>query len=253
MFWIKKVVVALTSPLAVLLIILAVALALQWRDRGGEWPGRLVVVASAGFLLISIGPTGELMLSPVENRYESIDDPAQIEDATHIVVLGGGYTAREDGLVTSKLAHATIVRLNEGLRLVRAVDDATLVVSGDSVTQRGSIAEAAADLAVDLGVKRESIVALDTPRDTGEEAAAVDELVGEDARVVVVTSASHMPRAMRLFERRGIDATAAPTHHMTTDAPFYRRGLWPRAENIRRVERATYEYIGLTWVALGGS
>ena len=253
MFWFKKMVIILISPLTVLFGVLALALVLKWRDIGGRWPGRIVVAACAGLLLVSIGPTGELMLSPIENRYEVIEDGAQIEGTTHVVVLGGGYTHRDDGLVTSELADASIVRLNEGIRLHRAVEGSRLVVSGDSVTQPGTIAEAMAELAISMGVDEASIDVLSTARDTGEEAAAVDGITDEDSRVVVVTSASHMPRAMLLFERQGIDATAAPTQHMTTEAPFFRRSLWPAAENIRRVERAVYEYVGLLWVMVGGS
>ena len=252
MFWFKKAVIVLTSPLMVLFGLLAIGFVMKWRGWGGKWAARLVLASAVGLLLISIGPTGELLLSPIEDRYEVVEDPQQLAGTTHIIVLGGGYTHRADGPVTSELAEPSLVRLNEGIRLHRAVEGSRLVVSGDSVTQPGTIAEAMAELAMDLGVDESDIDVLATARDTGEEAAAVGGITDENSQVVVVTSASHMPRAMRIFARRGIDATAAPTHHMTTDAAFYRRPLWPAAGNIRRVERAVYEYIGLTWVFIGG-
>lgn len=52
------------------------------------------------------------------------------------------------------------------------------------------------------GVPREQIITLDLPKDTEEEAAAVKQAIG-DAPFLLVTSASHLPRAMIFFSRKG--------------------------------------------------
>lgn len=51
------------------------------------------------------------------------------------------------------------------------------------------------------GVLREQIIT-DLPKDTEEEAAAVKQAIG-DAPFLLVTSASHLPRAMIFFSRKG--------------------------------------------------
>lgn len=253
MFWLKKFVVFLLSPLGIFLVLLAGGLFLAWRQRFGPWPRRLVIAAVVGLYAVSCGPTGELLLSPLEDRHPSLVDPSPADDATHVVVLGGGYRHHTERPATSNLVPSSMIRLAEGIRVHQALDDASLVVSGAAVTQPRSTAEAMADLARELGVSEDDIVVSDTPRDTAEEAAAVDRLVGDDHHVVLVTSASHMPRAMTLFERQGITVTAAPTHHLTGGAVFAADELMPRAQNLHRVERALYEYTALLWVALGGS
>ncbi len=47
------------------------------------------------------------------------------------------------------------------------------------------------------------LLALDLPKDTEEEAAAGDETAIGDAPFLLVTSASHLPRAMIFFSRKG--------------------------------------------------
>lgn len=61
-----------------------------------------------------------------------------------------------------------------------------------------STAEAGARVAESLGVPRSDIIVLDRPKDTEEEALAVKRAIG-DAPFLLVTSASHLPRAMIFF------------------------------------------------------
>lgn len=254
MFWIKKLIIVFISPLGLLLTLLVVGLLLSWRNIAGGWPRRIIIASTLGLVLVSTGPMGELLLAPLERGHEPLIDPTTVAGATHVVVLGGGYIHRPKGPVTAELTPASTVRLNEGIRIHGLLEDSTLVVSGAAVGQPGSTAEAMAELAVDLGVPKEEIAVADTPRDTGEEALIVRDMTeGDDHRVIVVTSASHMTRSLRLFERAGVDAVAAPTHHLTTGSVFRLGNLWPAARNVRRVERAIYEYVALIWIALGGS
>lgn len=253
MFWIKKIVGLLLSPLAILLGLLVAGLFLVWRGRGGAWSKRLVVFCIVSLFAVSCGATGQLMLAPLEWKYPALVDPNTAAEATRVVVLGGGYEHRPNHSVTSELSTMSTVRLNEGIRLHRAIDDTELVVSGAAIGESGSTAQGMADLARQLGVPPDEITLLDTPLDTAEEAEAVASLSGEDETVVVVTSASHMPRAMGFFEREGVDAIPAPTHHLTTDT-LLSAGEWiPAAHHVYRVERAIYEYVGLLWMSLGGS
>ena len=66
------------------------------------------------------------------------------------------------------------------------------------------------ELADDLGVDVPRADVLGTPLDTAQEARAIAALIGR-APFILVTSAYHMPRAMRLMLQAGLDPIPAPT------------------------------------------
>jgi len=135
----------------------------------------------------------------------------------------------------------------EGLRLLEALPEARLRVSGASRdAARLPVALGYGQAAQALGVDPARIVVLDTPTDTAQEAYAVREFLGTEARFVLVTSASHMRRAVRHFERVGLAPIPAPTHVLTgRDGPHRLRYWVPSSDALRKTERAVYEYLRL--------
>jgi len=95
------------------------------------------------------------------------------------------------------------------------------------------------------GVPNDRLVVLDTPTDTGQESRAVRKALGEGAALVLVTSASHMPRAMAHFRAAGLAPVAAPTHYLAGNDSTDDLSYWvPSAKNFRKTERALYETMG---------
>jgi len=108
------------------------------------------------------------------------------------------------------------------------------------------VAQGYAQAAQALGVDPARIVVLDTLTDTAQEAYAVREFLGTEARFVLVTSASHRRRSVRHFERAGLSPIASPTHYLTGgDGPDRLRYWVPSAGNLRKTERAVHENLGL--------
>lgn len=213
---------------------------------------RLAIGLPAGgfmlLLLASWDPVANRLLSPLEERYPPLLDVSQVSDEPlPIVVLGSGWYPSEYRSITSELHHSSLVRLVEGIRLWRQRPEAQLIVSGAS--RRMSlppVAEGYAEAAMALGVPEDRLTLLDTPIDTGQEAYAAKSELGEGARLLLVTSASHMPRAMRHFERAGLVPTAVPTQHLLLGRDTgMRHGLLPSASALRKTERAIHEYMGL--------
>ena len=137
------------------------------------------------------------------------------------------------------------------MRLARALPDVPLLLTG--ADRRGEIPPVAwgyAQAARELGIAPARLQVLDTPVDTAQEARAVRAaLVGTGAarpRLVLVTSAAHMPRAMRHFQAVGLDPLSAPTQHLAGRASGRRLSDWlPSATNLRKTESALHEYLGL--------
>jgi len=132
-------------------------------------------------------------------------------------------------------------------RLLEALPEARLLVSVASRdATRLPVALGYAQAAQALGVSVERIVVLDTPTDTAQEAYAVRELLGTEARFLLVTSASHMRRSVQHFERVGLTPIASPTHVLTGRGRPDRLSYWvPSSDALRKTERAVYETLGL--------
>ena len=176
------------------------------------------------------------------------DAPA---DVAAIVVLGGGWWPNDQWPSGSQLAESSALRLLEGVRLARALPDVPLLLTG--ADRRGEIPPVAWGYALaarELGIAPARLQVLDTPVDTAQEARAVRAaLAGTGAarpRLVLVTSAAHMPRAMRHFQAVGLDPIPAPTQHLAGRATGRRLSDWlPSAGNLRKTESALHEYLGL--------
>jgi uncharacterized SAM-binding protein YcdF (DUF218 family) len=116
-----------------------------------------------------------------------------------------------------------------------------------------SNAGTAALVAESLGVPANDIVKLDLPVDTEEEATQVAQLVGQQP-FILVTSASHMPRAMRFFEAKGLHPIPAPANQLAITTPMQTWDkILPSAMFLSHTERAWYETLGSLWQWLKGS
>ena len=236
-------------PVALVLVLLGAWVAIRgWRRTGFS-------AMFAGFLLVFVAswnPVADRLLEPLEQAYAPIMDARAMENLAAIVVLSGGWEPNAAWPEGTRLGESSVHRLMEGIRLVQALPGTTLVVTGGTGRREDGFptAQGYAAAAQALGIPAERIVPLDTTTDTASEAYAVREFLGTGTRFVLVTSASHMPRAVRHFERVGLAPIASPTYYLTgRDGPDRLRYWLPSAQATRKTERAVYEYMGL-W-ALG--
>jgi uncharacterized SAM-binding protein YcdF (DUF218 family) len=61
------------------------------------------------------------------------------------------------------------------------------------------------EYAISNGIPTEKILVTKDVENTADEAVAVKELIGPSKRIILVTSAYHMYRAQRLFEKQGFE------------------------------------------------
>ena len=229
--------------------LLLVGLFLLWFTRR-QRAGKVFITCGVGLLLgLSNSFTSNALLRPLEHRYPALlvaPTGAGAPAVGFILVLGGGGNNDPDVPITSNLTPGQMVRLIEGVRLYREIPGSKLILSGGHASAEGmaSVAEA-------LGVSAADIRQLAEPRDTEEESQQVAPIVGS-RRFILVTSASHMPRAMGLFRKRGLQPIAAPTDYL---APRHRPesdDFVPDGYKLFKSQIAFYEYLGLAWETLRG-
>lgn len=251
LFTLKKYIGGMMLPLPLLLLLIALGLALIWFSRFQKSGKSLVTVGWLALLLLSLQPVADGLLRPIENTYPTWQGNQKVG---YIVVLGGGYTWDPNWAPSSNLINNSLPRLNEGIRLWLANPGSKMIFTGAAAkTNPVSTAEAGARVAESLGVPRSAIITLDSPKDTEEEAAAVKQAIG-DVPFLLVTSASHLPRAMIFFEQRGLHPLPAPANQMAIDAPLnpWER-IIPSPVWLMHSDRVGYETLGRLWQWLKGS
>ncbi|HEY4184453.1 MAG TPA: ElyC/SanA/YdcF family protein [Polyangia bacterium] len=246
--FVKKLVSYFLLPFPFSLLLLAVGLALLWftaRQRTGRV---LVTVAASLLLLLSWLPTSQWLLTPLHGIPRLANPAVDAAGARWVVVLGGGYETSLDVPATSRLAGATLERLVEGIRVYRKLPGSKLLMSGGGAggpepTQARMMVEAA----IALGVPEADTAQEGGSDDTADEAKLVHDMVG-DAPIVLVTSAAHLRRSVRLFEKQGMKVFPAPA------------GYWPpqfnplpNSERLGQLEAAEHEYLGMLWGRLRGT
>lgn len=250
LFTLKKVIGGMLLPLPFLLLAIGAGLMLLWFSRFQK-TGKVMI--SAGWLalfLLSLQPVADGLLRPIESRYPTWQETRKVD---YIVVLGGGYTWNPEWAPSSNLISNSLPRLNEGIRLWRANPGSKLIFTGaHALTNPVSTAEAGARVAESLGVPRADIITLEQPKDTEEEALAVKRTIG-NAPFLLVTSASHLPRAMIFFQRVGLDPLPAPANQLAIDSPL---NPWeyalPSPVWLMHSDRVGYETLGRIWQWLKG-
>ena len=249
-YTIKQFVEWCLGPLGLALILLGAGVIAGLTRRKGVGRG----LAAAGFVtlvLFSLQPVAFVLNRPLARRFAALTASAPLEGVVAVAVLGAGY-AREVGQPpTAWLAPTGLERLVEGIRVLRLAPGSRMVVSGQGRPEGPSTAEVMERAAVSLGVEPMRIVRFDAPRDTAEEIAALRALAGRQ-RVVIVTSAEHMPRAMALATRAGLDAIAAPVSAPIGDAGGGASSVVPSVTALEHSSAAVHEMLGLVWTQLVG-
>ncbi|WP_437715800.1 YdcF family protein [Sorangium sp. So ce448] len=245
----------LVDPLLVLLVAAGVGLALS----GGDWSFRTRgakigrALAWSAWLALWLLSTPWLS-SALARRISTAPRDLHAELAGSsperrvLVILTAGIDADEFG--EPAMERQSAAGLERGLAAVRVYREygfGHVIVSGKDV--RGAptqLASAMADLLVELGVPRKKIILETESRDTRENALHSTRIargLSADA-VVVVTSALHMPRSLRMFERAGLDVLPAPVRFQSLPPEGLER-LLPESLSLRRSQRAVHELVGL--------
>ncbi|MBP1730557.1 MAG: hypothetical protein H6Q55_986 [Deltaproteobacteria bacterium] len=242
-FLLKKVVTSLVLPPGILIpILLALILFVTKRLRTFLFVILLLVY------VVSIEPTKELFLRPLENAYP-LPSREQIQQADAIVVLGGGVLENAPdpdgpGVVSAD----SLARLYGAYRAHSAIKK-PIIISAGQVFGRQPEAEVSRRVLLKWGVAPQNVIVEIRSRDTAENALYTAEICQRKnwRKVVLVTSAYHMRRAVILFNRHLREIVPYPTDYKTARKSYDFGSFLPGADNVADIAAATKEYIGIVF------
>ncbi len=248
-------------PLGLNCVLLVIALVLLfWRKpRLATIPIALALVV---VLVTSNAWFSGWLVRSLETQYVP---QGNLPQADAIVVLGGctkpafpprpGVDVSEEG-----------DRVLYGAKLYLEKKAPKVILSGGRVDWNGTGPSESDDMAqilLALGVPKAAILQDPTSLNTRENAVNVKQIMAANniQSILLVTSAMHMPRSLRIFQKLGINATPAPTDFLISDRDFDEfdnnipaqlLGVLPEAERLRGTTRALKEYLGMVIYWLRG-
>lgn len=199
------------------------------------------------FLAISTPFLPDYLLTQTERAFPQFDLSQKINK---IVILGCGHVEDPRLPITSQLYPCSTVRLDEAIRIYQQHNNSLIITSGAVARNKVSNAEMNKRFLLAMGIEEQHILSIEKSRDTEEEALNIKtHLLGE--KFALVTSASHMQRAMKLFQDQGMEPIAAPTEHLVRHSKSRSwRYMLPNSMNISKFERWWYELLGRSWLRL---
>lgn len=246
-------------PLGLASLMLFAALITVWKRP--QLSAFFIVLALVLILIPGNGWIAGRMVQSLEWQYLP---PRDLPTADAIVVLGGATRPQRYPRPWVDLMEEGD-RVIHGVRLFQQKKAPLLILSGGRVdwkTNSGSEAADMAAIAKAFGVPDAAILQDSTSLNTYENAVNVKQILQNRGikRVLLVTSAMHMPRSIAIFNKQGINATPAPTDFLISeeelrsgDAPQAKiLNLFPDAISIHRFARSMKEYIGLGVYRLRG-
>lgn len=250
-FFLSKLLIFLLRPLTwALLLLLAAALV-----RAGRWRRRCFWAAFAVLYLFGNG----WLFQQVIRQYEY--PPTTLEgDFDAAIILGGFLGIPEDSSLQVTEFTEAADRLTAPLALYQQDRLDYLLLTGGSsqvLYTLPSEADMAARYLRDMQIPDTAILRETRSRNTYENAAFTQALLQEQyphaRRLLLVTSAWHMPRAKACFDRVGLAVTPYPVDFMRSFSPPTPADiLLPNAGTLSAWEKILKEWVGLAAYWLKG-
>lgn len=240
--YLQKIVGRLLMPaglvwLGLLLLTATTAAARRWGQLAATLTLTLLYTAAGNIWL------GAAMIRPIEAAVPPVDLTLEARfDA--VCVLGGG--TMRDPAGRPQLGHSG-ERVIHGARCFLAGKTPLLVATGSGLDgEDRDLAAETRTLWLGLGIPDAAIITVPGPAITRAEITALQTMAQERGwnRVGIVSSAWHLPRALRHAEAIGFAVTPLPCHSLSGSAPWWFLHLIPHHDGFERTHTATWEWLG---------
>jgi len=229
-----KVLQQLLLPSSFVLFLIIVGLFFWVVSRRKTLGKVLMLLGILLYYLFSITAVTNYLLSPLENKYSSLEiEDVQLADKA-VLLLGG--------------SEADVLRGSEILRISHLKNqEVEIIISGtDPLLPTSEEALGIKRFFVSRGLEEENIIIEGHSRNTWRNIRNVKEIVEEEP-FFLVTSAYHMERAKREFEKVEASPIPAPTDFKIRTERYTALDFLPDARNLRNSDLAVHEYLGILW------
>jgi len=243
LFYTKKIITFFVEPLGLILTLGLIGL--YFLNKSAFTKAKFFLSFSIFLLLfLSYPPVGNSLTQQLESQYNKYD--YKNNDILYIHILGSGHYDNSKWPLSAQIGDASLKRTIEGISIYKKLNNPNIKLiftgyagSGNNTTN----AEINASIAKIAAISNKKIIINGKPKNTQEEA-IYNKSITEGKPFVLVTSASHMPRAIKLFEGVGLKPIAAPTDFKRIDIDLL---SVPSIGSLQKSRIAIHEFLGIAW------
>lgn len=239
-FYFKKLAPYLLFPVPMVATFLLTGLFFLWFSKRQRLGRVLITIGTALLLLLANQSLPNYILGSIEYQYHPLME--KVEGIRWIVVLGAWEPRDESLPPANRLVPSGLYRTLEGIRLYRMHPGAKIIATGPSATITKKFGVAAE-------IPQEDIIIVPDVFDTAEESQKAAKIIKGEP-LILVTSASHMERALILFRRQGMEPVPAPAEYLVGRKNTQEFLPSDGVIGLTKASVAVYALLGRVWVML---
>ena len=201
-------------------------------------------------IVFSLPVTSAFIIGSLEKRFptRSLDE---IPNADVIVVLGGGLRVPDATRLRVELGPGAD-RLLAAHILWRANKAPFILASSGSSEKNLDEATLTGNILQSWGIRQDALINESNSINTSQNAERTAEILEKQGfnDVLLVTSATHMPRAVALFNSEGVTVIPVPADHWIDQKQLQIYDFIPHPTNLAGSSYALREYMGLIYYLL---
>jgi uncharacterized SAM-binding protein YcdF (DUF218 family) len=244
MIYFHKILPLLFSPLFLIISLIVFGLILSSK--------KISFAGVAILVIFSMPLISKKLITYLESDYELIQ-PSGVKSADAVVVLSGMIkTIQTKNGLDYEWGDAAD-RIFEGIDLFKLNKAPVLILTGGKLPWSIGVPEGEylKDVAIKFGVPEKDILITENVENTDQEAKAIKKLLLLDnPKIILVTSAFHMPRAQLVFKAAGINVIPFPVDFRIGAQKITFMNFIPSASSFAATSFFVREIIGRTYYNL---
>jgi len=206
---------------------------------------RLLLGITAAVYIMSIPLVSNMMIHTLEKKYTP---PVEVKGDV-IIMLGGGATGDTPGVNgPGHLSGYAANRLLTCAQLYHKIGVPIIISGGNIKGVEDSDAVVGKNILIGLGVPEDKIISESKSLNTTQNASMTKDILDRNGfkSPILVTSAFHMHRSVKQFEKQKIDVIPYPTDYQTNiKTRFSLIDLVPNADALSQINLTVKEYLGI--------
>ena len=237
MIYLHKILPLIFSPLMLVIGLIVLGIIFNLRKFG--------LIGIIILILSSLPIISNKFIAYLEKDYQPIEI-ADVENVDAIVVLSGMIRVIGDEENLKYEFTDSVDRFFAGLDLFNNNKSPILILTRGKMPWSLGIAEGEylKELAIKYGISEENIILTDEVQNTDQEAKSIKEILTENSKIILVTSAFHMPRAEKVFKAANINLIPFPVDFQNSKSKTTMMDFIPSAGSLFDTSHFVREMIG---------